>query len=315
MGRRVLVAMAVAVVVVLSAVTPAAAISTTPVYADDFPDPSVLLVGSTYWAYSTGSAGRNLQAMSSPDLRTWTTPVDPLPVLPYWAQSGHTWAPDVLPLAGEFLMYYTVRDATLGRQCVSVAFSSDPAGPFTDTSSGPLVCQVDRGGSIDASPVATSAGTYLVWKSDDNALRRRTHLWSQQLSGDGRSLVGPRSLLLSADAPWQGSIVEGPSMVEVGAVYYLFYGANAWNSASSAIGYAWCVSPLGPCINASIVAPWMASHGTGYGPSGPDVFVDASGAIRLAYHAWTGAVGYQNGGVRSLWVDPLTFVALFPIAG
>lgn len=37
-----------------------------PVYAGDFPDPSFLLVGGVYWAYSTGSAGRNLQVMSSP---------------------------------------------------------------------------------------------------------------------------------------------------------------------------------------------------------------------------------------------------------
>ncbi len=95
----------------------------------------------------------------------------------------------------------------------------------------------------------------------------------------------------------------------------MLYGANAWDSGNAAIGYAWCISPLGPCINASIIGPWMASHGSGYGPSGPDVFVDASGVTRLAYHAWTGAVGYQNGGVRSLWVDPLTFAALFPIAG
>lgn len=313
MRRGALVTMAV--VVVLLSAAPAAAISTGPVYADDFPDPSVLVVGSTYWAYSTGSAGRNLQAISSPDLKTWTRPVDPLPVLPYWARPGHTWAPDVLPLAGAFLMYYTVRDGGSGRQCVSVAVASAPVGPFTDTSSGPLVCQVSSGGSIDASPVVTSAGTYLVWKSDDNALGRRTHLWSQRLSSDGRSLVGSRSLLLSADAPWQGSIIEGPSMVETGGLFYLFYGGNAWDSAKAGIGYGWCLSPLGPCINASILGPWMASHGTGYGPSGPEVFVDASGATRLAYHSWTGAVGYTNGGVRSLWVAPLSLVALFPSAG
>ena len=315
MRRGLLVALAVSLVVVLSAVAPAAAISTRPVYDGDFPDPSVLLVGSTYWAYSTGSAGRNLQVMSSPDLRTWTTPVDPLPVLPSWARPGLTWAPDVVALRGAYLMYYTVRDAARDRQCVSLAVSSAPAGPFTDRSSGPLVCQVSNGGSIDASPVITSAGMYLVWKSDDNALGRRTHLWSQQLSSDGGTLLGSPSLLLSADAAWQGSIVEGPSMVEAGGLYYLFYGANAWDSANAGIGYAWCISPLGPCINASILGPWMVSHGIGSGPSGPDVFVDASGATRLAYHAWTGAVGYQNGGVRSLWVDPLTFVALFPNAG
>ena len=314
MRRSFLVTVAV-VVVVLSSVTPAGAISTAPVYAGDFPDPSVLLVGRSYWAYSTGSGGRNLQVMSSPDLQTWTTPVDPLSVLPSWARPGFTWAPDVLERAGAFLMYYTARDAASGRQCISVAASAAPSGPFTDTSSGPPLCQLPNGGSIDASPVVTSAGTYLIWKSDDNALGRRTHLWSQQLSSDGRALVGSRRLLLSADAGWQGSVIEGPSMVEVAGLYYLFYGANAWNSSNAAIGYARCFSPLGPCINASILGPWMASQGSRLGPSGPDVFVDGSGATRLAYHAWTGAVGYESGGRRSLWIDTLTFVALFPIAG
>lgn len=313
--RRSFLATVAVVVVVLSSASSAVAISTAPAYAGDFPDPSITVIGGSYWAYSTGSGGRNLQVMSSPDLTTWTEPVDPLPALPSWAQPGFTWAPDVLSAGGTVLMYYTARDAASGRQCVSVATSATPQGPFTDGSSAPLLCQLPNGGSIDASPVVTSAGTYLVWKSDDNALGRRTHLWSQRLSSDGRSLVGSPSLLLSADAGWQGSVIEGPSMVQVGAVYYLFYGANAWDSANAAIGYAWCVSPLGPCLNASILAPWMASRETALGPSGPDVFVDASGATRIAYHAWTNGVGYKNNGARSLWVDPLAFVALFPSAG
>jgi arabinan endo-1,5-alpha-L-arabinosidase len=128
---------ALAVVVLLLSVTPAAASSSGPVYGGDFPDPSVLQVGGSYWAYSTGSAGRNLQVMSTPDLRTWTVPVDPLPVLPSWARPGFTWAPDVVVQGGGFLMYYTARDAASGRQCVSVAASAAPGGPFTDTSSGP----------------------------------------------------------------------------------------------------------------------------------------------------------------------------------
>lgn len=93
--RRVCLAVAVVVLMVLGTVSPAAGASTSPAYAGDFPDPSVLLIGGSYWAYSTGSAGRNLQVMSSPDLKTWTAPVDPLPVLPSWARRGLTWAPDV----------------------------------------------------------------------------------------------------------------------------------------------------------------------------------------------------------------------------
>ena len=314
MRRGLLAGVAVVVVVLLSA-GPAVAVSTVPAYPGDFPDPAITVVATTYWAYSTGSAGRNLQVMSSPDLTTWTAPVDPLSVLPTWSRPGHTWAPDVLQRAGTFFMYYTVRHATSGRQCISVATSQHPGGPFSDTSSGPLLCQVENGGSIDPSPIVTSSGMFLIWKSDDNAVGQRSHLWSQRLSDDGRSLVGTRSRLLSADVGWQGSVIEGPSMVEMGGIYFLFYGANRWDSSKASIGYAWCLSPLGPCVNASILGPWMSSRGAAIGPSGPDVFADASGATRLAYHAWTGAVGYQNGGVRSLWVDRLTFLALFPSLG
>ena len=305
--RRVLLATLTVALLVVTSVTPAAAISTAPAYPGDFPDPAVMFVGGRYWAYSTGSGGRNLQVMSSPDLRTWTAPADPLPALPGWARPGLTWAPDPLPRGGTFLLYYTVRHAASGRQCISVATAATPEGPFTDTSSAPLLCQLENGGSIDPSPIATPAGSFLVWKSDDNALGRRTHLWSQQLSTDGRSLVGTRSLLLSADLGWQAGVIEGPSMVAQGGMYFLFYGANFWNTANASIGYATCTSPLGPCLNLSLLGPWMASHGAAVGPSGPDVFRDASGATRLAYHAWTGAVGYENGGVRSLWVDRLRF--------
>jgi hypothetical protein len=92
----------------------------------------------------------------------------------------------------------------------------------------------------------------------------------------------------------------------------LFYGANDWSTANAAIGYALCTSPIGPCVDASVFGPWMASHGLAVGPSGPAVFVDTSGSLRLAYHAWLGGVGYANAGVRSLWIDHLVFPVLFP---
>jgi beta-xylosidase len=196
---------------------------------------------------------------------------------------------------------------------MSVAASPIPAGPFVDTSSAPLVCQLPNGGSIDPSPFRAANGTtYLLWKSDDNALGRRTQLWGQQLGNDGRAVVGPRVVLLAQSQSWQAPVIEGPSMVAAGGLYYLFYGAGAWDSAGAAIGYARCLSPLGPCVNASVSGPWMASHGKAIGPSGPEVFIDATGAPRLAYHAWTGPVGYQNGGSRSLWIDTLRFSGVTP---
>ena len=174
------------------------------------------------------------------------------------------------------------------------------------------MCQLSNQGSIDPSPLVTATGTYLLWKSDDNASGAPTHLWSQQLSADDRSLVGNRALLLSQDRSWQAPVIEGPSMVAVDRYYYLFYGAGDWNSSNAAIGYAMCTSPLGPCNNRSTSGPWLASRDGAVGPSGPTVFSDVSGSTRLAYHAWTGAVGYPSG-MRSLWIDALRFQGNRPV--
>jgi len=316
----------------LGAAAPAEAVSTTPnptnAYPGDFPDPSILPVvtpvGATYWAYSTGSGGRNLQVMSSASLDfTKSTPTDPLPRLPWWAQAGKTWAPSVIHLGTTFLMYYTVH-AFFGSQCISVATSSTPAGPFADHSWAPLICQLDHGGSIDPSTLVTPDGKlYLVWKSDDNAIGKNpTKLWSQRLRADGRSLMGSPSLLLTADEQWQGQlpttglIIEGPSMFHANDTYYLFYGANNWGSPTAGIGYATCLTPLGPCTEKSLTAPWLGSSGQYQGPAGPTVFVDATGSARIAYHAWTGGVGYNTpGAARSLWIDSISFTGSGPILG
>ncbi len=122
--------LAVAGLVVASggAAQAASATFNAPVYAGDFPDATIVLVNGTYWAYSTGSAGRNLQAMSSTDLHSWQGPTDPLPVLPAWASSGRTWAPGVVQHGTTMVMYYTVHDVALKQQCISVATSPNPGG-------------------------------------------------------------------------------------------------------------------------------------------------------------------------------------------
>jgi beta-xylosidase len=282
-----------------------------PAYAGDFPDPSILLNGGTYWAYSTGSAGRNLQAISSPDLHNWSAPTDPLPTLPSWASPGRTWAPAVIQAGGTYVMYYTVRDTTLGLQCLSVATSAAPGAAFSDTSSGPLVCQTADGGSIDPNPFVdpVSGGLYLLWKSDDNSIGKNSHIWGQQLAADAVQFAAGTSpsLLLTESAAWQSPTVEGPTVIRNGSTYYLFYGANSYNTASSGIGYATSRSLLGAYSNQSRFAPWLGTTGNAQGPQGPAVFADGSGRARMAFAAWNGPVGYQNGGARALWIGTLTF--------
>ncbi len=273
---------------------------TAPAYAGDFPDPSVLVAGGTYWAYSTGSGGRNLQVMSSSDLHSWTGLADPLRGLPGWASAGLTWAPGVTQVGSTYVMYYTVHDPALAMQCISVATSSSPAGPFTDNSSGPLVCQTGDGGSIDPNPFVDPASgrLYLLWKSDDNSIGQRTKIWGQALAPGGLSMAAGTTpaLLLTQSAPWQSPSAEGPTMVRNGSHYYLFYGANSYNSASSGIGYAESGSVLGNFSNMSWFGPWLGTTGNAQGPQGPMIFTDATNTTRMAFAAWYGKVGYQNGG-------------------
>jgi beta-xylosidase len=284
----------------------ASGLPSSPSYAGDFPDPAVIWDGAQYWAYATGSGGTNLQAMSSPDLVAWTGRHDPLTALPGWAAPGHTWAPSVARFGSTWVMWYTTRHAYSGRQCLSVATASQPGGPYTDASSGPAMCQYDIGGSIDANIFVSSGQPYLLWKSDNNALGQITQLWGARLDSTGTVLLGASTLMLTEDAPWQAPAIEGPTMSSSHGRFYLFYGAADWSSPSAGVGYATCNSPLGPCHDRTTRGPWLGSYGSALGPSGPDVFTDAVGATRLAYHAWDGCVGYPTCN-RALWIGHLSF--------
>ncbi|MFP5370507.1 MAG: family 43 glycosylhydrolase, partial [Actinomycetes bacterium] len=184
----------------------------------DLPDPSVLVVEQpgqprTYYAYATQIWQQtNVQVTVSTDLKTWSAPTEALPTLGSWATTGNTWAPGALRRGDQFLLYYTATHAASGRQCIGVATSATPTGPFTDSSPAPLVCQLALGGSIDADTLVMPDGTlYLHWKSDDNAIGGVAKLWGQRLAGNGLSFepgTSPRELL-RYDARWEKPLIEG----------------------------------------------------------------------------------------------------------
>jgi beta-xylosidase len=278
----------------------------------DFPDPTILLDGGLYYAYSTNAAGHNIPVMTSSDLRTWSDPTDALPELPSWAHGGRTWAPAVVEVAGSYRMYYSPIHAASGRECISMATAETPLGPFHDTSTAPLVCQLNRGGSIDPYVFNDPTGSYLIWKSEDNAIDRPTNIWARPLDPiTGLFTAGSLTVrLLTSTAEWQEPSLEGPAMTVHDGIHYLFYGANDWATADSGIGYATCLSALGPCVDRTTAGPWMTGSRGGdapHGPQGPTVFTDTSGTTRLAFAAWSGNVGYRIHGRRALWTAPLDY--------
>lgn len=278
-----------------------------PLIADDFPDPFILRANGRYYAYATNGLWGDIQLSSSKDLVHWSAPGNALGQLGNWAQLGYTWAPEVAKVGGQYVMYLTARDTASGRQCVGAALAARPDGPFEGASASPLVCQTALGGSIDPSPFQDRDGQrYLLWKNDGNCCHLPVSLWIQKLSADGLKLLGRPKAILSNTLPWEGSLIEAPTLLRRGGTYDLFYSAGFYADGSYAVGYATATSPLGPYHKGG--APILKTTGAIVGPGHQSVVTDGAGQSWLAYHAWTaGKVGYPQG-KRSLRLDRLDFV-------
>lgn len=278
----------------------------------DFPDPDVLRVGDTYFAYATNSAARNVQFATSEDLDEWeVVDTDAFPVLPSWVIRGKTWAPEVAELSpGRFTMYFTGTDAASGRQCIGVAASASPKGPFEGVGDGPIVCPVDDGGAIDASTFVDDDGTaYLLFKNDGNCCGLDTWLQIAPLSADGATLAGPPVKLLKQTEGWEGSLVEAPTLVKHGAKYVLFYSANDYGGASYSMGYATAAAVGGPYVKHD--GPFLTteiSDGRYIGPGGQDVVTAPDGSTTLMLHSWDDAISY-----RGMKVTPLSWEGDEPV--
>ena len=274
-----------------------------PVYDADFPDPFVLRVDDTFYAYGTNSAGLNVQTLTSTDLVRWHRGADALPKLGRWAYSGKTWAPEVLARTdGTFVLYYTANAAEFGAQCIGRAEADTPTGPFVDSSSAPLVCQKAEGGSIDPSPFRDDDGRlYLLWKNDGNCCNEDTWIYSQRLSRDGLTLTGRRARLVRQDADWEASVVEAPTLWREEDGYFLFFSGNAFDSDLYAVGYATCQGPLGPCSDAAD-NPVLKSACGASGP-GHQALLRHEGNTWIAYHAYPA----DGGDERVLWLDRVSW--------
>jgi beta-xylosidase len=295
-----------------------------PVLETDFPDPFVLLAGDTFYGYATNTdrGTVNVQLASSRNLADWALvrdasghPKDAMPELPPWAKRGWTWAPEVLKTGNAYLLYFTAKEKKTGLQCVGVAASADPRGPFISEAAEPLVCQRDLGGTIDASPFRDADGKlYLYFKNDGNAVRKKVQIWGQPLAPDGLSVTGEPVALLKPDAAWEGSVIEAPSMARIGDGYALFYSANDFGWPDSmrlspyGIGYATCRAPQGPCSDAPenpLLHSFHASIGCLSGP-GHQALFQVGPRWFIAFHAWSASRGCERlDWKRFLYVSPL----------
>lgn len=282
---------------------------TNPVYAGDLPDPFVLRAGDAWYAYGTQGRFGTMPVLTSADLVAWEVVGDGMPALAPWSAAGRHWAPEVIALGGRYVAYYTAMERETGQQCIGVAFADGPTGPFVDDRTAPLVCEHDEGGSIDASPFVDVDGTpYLLWKNDGNHVGVRSWIRVQQLAPDGGALVGDGPVdLITHDQPWEGHLVEGPTVLVRDGRYHLLYSANDYGSADYGVGWAVADRLTGPWTKPA-TEPLMRSTDAAAGPGHGSVVTTGTGDWYV-HHAWPpDAVGATYPG-RQVWLTPLTFGA------
>ena len=284
---------------------------TNPVIDSNVPDPMIIADDDgSWWVFATNGSGANVQTLRSRDLISWEQVDDALPQLPTWTAGGDIWAPEVARSAdGRWLMYYTT-PAPSDRgdiQCIGLAISDSPGGPYVDGSSEPLVCEAEDGGSIDAHPFTASDGQrYLYWKNDGNRIGVDTWISVQRLDATGTELVGEPQQLFRQDQPWEGRLVEAPFVVEADGTFWLLYSANAFDSAEYAVGVAKGTSPTGPFTKQP--DPILVSNDVAAGP-GHCAVITVGDRHWLVFHAWPpDAVGSVIPG-RTMWLSEISISA------
>ncbi len=265
----------------------------------DAPDPDVVRVGSTYYAYTTGTTWGNhigvlVDTSGSPASGWQTLTGTPygstaLPTVPTWEEVNTQTSPGVIEMGATWFLYYDAYDPALGQTCLSVATAATPTGPFTDTSSGPFECQSQLGGSVDPSPFVDPAtgSTWLLWKSNNGTVATSAQLWAAPLAANGLGLGAAPTLLLTQNDvahPWE-TTVENPDMAVINSTYVLFFSGGQWDSPGYAESYAICAGVAGPCSQPT-EGPLLSSTATYFGPGGGSTFTDASGALWMAFAAW-----------------------------
>ena len=254
-------------------------------------DPFMLKDHGLYYLYtSQGTSDMSVPLRVGSRPGHWGPPVDVLPRLPAWAEAYGTWAPDVHAVAGGWALYFTalLNGVNPLTHCIGSAFATSPTGPFVATDH-PFICQLDHRGSIDARVfVDTGNRPVMLWKSEDNAnpsvpgpdQNGPTGIYAEDLSADGRTLLGRPVKIFAPSQRWEGTIVEAPDMIQAWGTYWMVFSGNWYNSDSYGIGVAACQTVFGPCSD-PYPEPFIGSNRQGAGPGESSLFRDGPNVYLL----------------------------------
>ncbi|MCO4292066.1 family 43 glycosylhydrolase [Solitalea sp. MAHUQ-68] len=252
-----------------------------PIFAGDYPDPSLLRDGDDYYiVHSSFEYYPGLLIWHSKDLINWKPVTNAL-----HKYVGSVWAPDLVKYKDKYYIYFPANNTNY------VITANSINGPWTD----PVDLKI---GNIDPGHVTDKDGKRYLYFSSGGYV---------PLTDEGLSVAGEYKHAYDGwKIPRDWSIecfcMEGPKLVKHGDYYYmtLAEGGTAGPATSHMIISARSKSPLGPWENspynpilrttASSEKWWSKGHGT--------LFEDLKGKWWIVFHAYEN--GFYNMGRQTL---------------
>lgn len=189
-----------------------------PVIRGDIPDPTVIRIGSTYYAAGTSSEWAPFYPLfTSKDLVNWTQVGHIFDRQPAWTVNSF-WAPELFYHNGKVYCYYTARERATGMSYIGVAVADSPTGEFVDHG---LIVRHGKE-AIDAFVFDDGGQLYISWKAY-GLENRPIELMAARLSSDGLRVEGEPFTLLTDD---ERVGMEGQCHFKQGDYYYLVYASH-----------------------------------------------------------------------------------------
>lgn len=247
-------------------------------------DPTIIREGDMY--YLTGTGNQQQQGfvlLESADLKSWHTVENNEFVLKKGDQTYGTegfWAPQWYKAQDRYYFIYTANEQLV------MASADSWKGPFRQTEIKPI----DRSQkNIDPFLFRDDDGRYYLYHVRFN---NGNYLWVAEFDlAKGEIIPGTLKKCMESTEEWEATaayisapVMEGPTVIKLDGVYYLFYSANDYRSIDYAVGYAtsnfptgpWTKNENSPIIHRSIVG----ENGSGHG----DIFTDKAGNYYYVYH-------------------------------
>ena len=246
------------------------------------------------------SASSTSPSRPSPDLATWSPPIDALPELPTWAEWGRTWAPGVLARPGGFVLYFAARSrgdrsAVHRRRHLDVGHrpvhqlvqpsrwcaSPNSAGRSTPIPSSMRTARRTCSGRPTGTPSGTPAScSPSAWDRPDSPS------WATAVP------------LLRNDASWEAPLIENPALLRPGralppAVLGRLVGVGQLRHRLRHLRHPARAVHEGhrPSMPLHASDPGVA------GPGGATVITGPAGDMWLAHHGWApGSSAYTAAG-------------------